>query len=115
MADTLRGMSDDQSWADLRTALIEGTDAAFLVFLDSLESEGEGDWNFAEQVMGDRRRLMQSVRVRYMEADQGTVEIQGHSGILETTNSVENIFFLLAQLIREYRRDGDSAGDFRVS
>ena len=107
LADTLRGMSDDQSWADLRTALIEGTDAAFLVFLDSLESEGEGDWNFAEQVMGDRRRLMQSVRVRYMEADQETGEIQGHSGILESTNSVENIFFLLAQLIREYRRDGE--------
>lgn len=107
LAATFRAMPDDQPLADLRTALVEGTDAAFLVFLDSLESGGEGDWDLAEQVMGDRRRLMQSVRVRYMEADGETGEVRGHAGILESTNAVENIFFLLAQLAREYRSEGE--------
>ena len=107
LAVTLRRMPDDQSLADLRTALVEGTDAAFVVFLDSLESGGEGDWDLAEQVMGDRRRLMQSVRVRYMEANEETGEVRGHAGILESTNAVENIFFLLAQLSREYRSESE--------
>lgn len=103
LAATLREMPDDQRLSDLRTALIEGTDAAFLVFLDSLETGGEGDLTLAEQMMGDRRRLMQGLRVRYMEADLETRDGGGHLEILESTNSVENIFFLLAQLIREYR------------
>ena len=102
---TLRRMPADQSLADLRTALVEETDAAFIVFLDSLESGGEGDWVFAEQIMGDRRRLMQNLRVQYLETDLETQEGRGHAGILESTNSVENIFFLLAQLIREYRSE----------
>ena len=101
----LRQMPEGQHPDGLRTALVEGTDAAMLVFLDSLGSGDGEDWGLAEQVMGDRRRLMQAMRVQYMETDPETVEAGGHAGVLESTNSVENIFFLLAQLIREYRSE----------
>ena len=110
LAATIREMPDDKSLGDLKTALVEGTDGAFLVFLDSLESGNESDWDLAERLIGDRRALMGSVRVRYIGAEQESGERRGNAGIagiLESTNSVENIFFLLAQLIREYRREGE--------
>ena len=110
LASTLREMPEDPPLGDFRTGLIEGTDSAYLVFLDTVEEGTEEDWNLTEQIMGDRRALMQGVRVRYIGADPETMEGQGQAGVVESTNSVENIFFLLAQLTREYQRDKESVG-----
>ena len=58
--------------------------------------------SLAERLMGDRRILMQGVRARYSLAEpEGGNYWQ--RGIVEATNAVENIFFLLAQLTLEFR------------
>ena len=101
-------------FGDFRSALVEGTDGAFVVFLDALESEDWDAWELAEQLMGDRRELMQRVRSQYIRTGHETGEGQQLRSIVESTNSVENIFFLLAQLTREYRQ-GDLSWDIQVS
>ena len=52
--------------------------------------------------MGDRRVLMQNIRERNLSATPEEDHLRQRI-IVETTNAVENIFFLLAQLTRDYR------------
>ena len=101
LCESLREMPEGESLHDFRSSLIEGTDGAFLVFLDALESDDADSWSFAEQLMGDRRVLMQEVRARFLQAEPESGSSR-QSGIVKGTNSVENIFFLLAQLTREF-------------
>ncbi len=54
--------------------------------------------------MGDRRVVMQEVRSRYLSAEPDD-DPERRRLIVEATNAVENIFFLLAQLMREFRTD----------
>ena len=104
LTDRLREIPGESPFGDFRSALVEGTDGAFIVFLDALENDDQDAWELAEQLMGDRRELMQRVRSQYIGASYETREGQQSQGIVESTNSVENIFFLLAQLTREYRQ-----------
>ena len=99
---------DDPALEAFQISLVEGTDAALLIFLDALEEDDPGSWALVEQVMGDRRSLMQDVRARYLamapEEDDGR-----HRIIVGATNAVENIFFLLAQLTRDFQADTERA------
>lgn len=104
LTDRLREIRQEPSFGDFRSVLVEGTDGAFIVFLDALESDNQDAWELAEQLMGDRRDLMQRLRSQYIRASYETQEGQQSRGIVESTNAVENIFFLLAQLTREYRQ-----------
>ena len=54
--------------------------------------------------MGDRRVLMQNIRERNLAATPEEDQMRQRI-IVETTNAVENIFFLLAQLTRDYRNE----------
>ncbi len=104
--ECLQELPADPDLDTFQMSVVEGTDASFLIFLDALESDDTESWEFAEQLMGDRRALMQKVRARYLalipEDDNDRQRV-----IVETTNAVENIFFLLAQLTRDFR-DVDS-------
>ncbi|MCE2501845.1 MAG: Na/Pi symporter [Dehalococcoidia bacterium] len=95
---------DDPALEAFRISVVEGTDAALLIFLDALEENDADSWDFVGQVMGDRRSLMQDVRARYLamapEEDDGRQRI-----IVDATNAVENIFFLLAQLTRDFQAE----------
>ena len=75
----------------------------------ALEEDDADSWAFVQQVMGDRRSLMQDVRARYLamapEEDDGR-----HRIIVEATNAVENIFFLLAQLTRDFQGETRGTG-----
>ncbi|MDE2787440.1 MAG: Na/Pi symporter [Chloroflexota bacterium] len=102
LPDLLRDLPEDDTLEMFQISVVEGTDAALLIFLDALEEDDPDSWAFVEQVMGDRRSLMQDVRARYLamapEEDDGR-----HRIIVEATNAVENIFFLLAQLTRDFQ------------
>ena len=95
---------DDIALETFQISVVEGTDAALLIFLDALEEDDPHSWAFVEQVMGDRRSMMQDVRARYLamapEEDDGRQSI-----IVDSTNAVENIFFLLAQLTRDFQAE----------
>ena len=107
--DALGGLPEDDLTLDaFRMSVVEGTDAAFLIFLDALEEDDPDGWAFVEQLMGDRRVMMQDVRGRYLAL---TPEDAGNQQriIEESTNAVENIFFLLAQLTRDYQESSRAA------
>jgi len=101
--EVLGGLPEDDLTLDtFRMSVVEGTDAALLIFLDALEEDDPDGWDFVEQLMGDRRVLMQEVRARYLAL---TPEDAGEQQriIVDATNAVENIFFLLAQLTRDFQ------------
>ena len=102
--DRLREIPEEPPLGDFHSLLVEGTDSALVVFLDALESEDRDDWELAGQVMGDRRELMQRVRSQYIQEVHETGRGQQSRSIVGSTNSVENIFFLLTQLTREYQQ-----------
>lgn len=104
--DYLRELPEDPDLDLFQMSVVEGTDAAFLIFLDALDSEDAESWEFAGQVVGDRRALMQKLRERYLALVPEEQSDWQHV-IVETTNAVENIFFLLAQLTRDFQ-DEDS-------
>ena len=112
LPDLLRDLPEDDMLEMFQISVVEGTDAALLIFLDALEENDPDSWAFVVQVMGDRRSLMQDVRARYLamapEEDDGRQRV-----IVEATNAVENIFFLLAQLTRDFqgeRREAAGVG-----
>lgn len=109
----LRDLPEDDMLETFQISVVEGTDAALLIFLDALEEDDPDSWAFVGQVMGDRRSLMQDVRARYLamspEEDDGR-----HRIIVEATNAVENIFFLLAQLTRDFQGERREAATIGV-
>ena len=117
MYNALEDMSHEPLLDDARSSLIEGTDGAFLVFLDALEGEDEDLWKVAEALMADRRELMQEVRARYFSPETGG---NGQGAVRAATNAVEGIFVLLKQLtqecqqgnriLTEHRLDTDRSG-----
>ena len=105
--EVLVGLPEDPTLDSFRISVVEGTDAAFLIFLDALDENDPDSWAFVEQLMGDRRVLMQEVRARYLAL---TPEDAGDQQriIVEATNAVENIFFLLSQLTRDFQESGSA-------
>ena len=95
---------DDLALEAFRISVVEGTDAALLIFLDALEENDPDSWAFVGQLMGDRRSLMQELRARYLSMAPEEDDVR-HRIIVDATNAVENIFFLLAQLTRDFQAD----------
>ena len=62
LPNLLRDLPEDDMLEMFQISVVEGTDAALLIFLDALEEDDPDSWAFVEQVMGDRRTLMQDVR-----------------------------------------------------
>ena len=71
------------------------------IFLDVLESGNAAYWEFAEQLMGDRRVSMQNIREPSLSATPKEDHVRQRI-IVETTNAVKNIF-LRAPLTRDFR------------
>ena len=104
LTDVLWQLPEDPALEAFRMSVVEGTDAAFLIFLDTLEDDDPESWEFVVELMGDRRVMMQEVRSRYLPTEQDD-DSERRRLIVEATNAVENIFFLLAQLMREFHTD----------
>ena len=110
LPEVLSELPADPTMEAFRSSVVEGTDAAFLIFLDALEDDDPAAWEFVEQIMGDRRVLMQEVRARYLAlAPDAEADADRQRVIVEATNAVENIFFLLGQLTRDLREEGRAA------
>ncbi len=99
-------LPEDSELDTFQMGIVEGTDAAYLIFLDALESGDPRSWDFTEQLMGDRRILMQNIRERNLAATPED-DLVRRRIIVETTNAVENIFFLLARLTSDFRDESD--------
>ena len=104
---------DDPTMEIFQTSVVEGTDAALLIFLDALDEDDSDSWDSVQQTMGDRRSLMQDMRTRYL-AMTPEEDDRLHRIIVDATNAVENIFFLLAQLTRDFQADTARANPVTV-
>ena len=97
MLQALPDRPDDRA---LRTSICEGVDAVFLSLLHAIESGDDELWPIVRTLTGDRSSLMSGMRNTYWKREQSLDESE-RVRIVEITNTVEHIFFLLSKLVRE--------------
>ena len=103
LCEMLRELPEHSDLGDLRTSVCEGTDAVFQSLLHAMETEDRHYWAVTKQLAGDRGDLMRVVRHKYGTADGGTDD-SSRSRVIEITNGVEHVFFLLSKLVAELDR-----------
>ena len=96
----LQSLSDRPDDRALRTTICEGVDAVFLSLHYAIESDDDELWSMAKKLVDDRSDLMSNIRRTYRQSGQLLDEAE-RARIVEITNTVEQIFFLLSKLVRE--------------
>ena len=96
----LQSLSDRPDDRALRTTICEGVDAVFLSLHTAIESDDDELWSMAKKLVDDRSDLMSNIRRTYRQSGQPLDEA-ARARIVEITNTVEQIFFLLSKLVRE--------------
>ena len=87
-----------RSIEDFCDNLVEGIDGAMLAILHALDRQDEGSLSDARKLTGDRGTLMRKLRNIYTQPEHGRSEAEERS-IVDATIAVENLFFLMAQLV----------------
>ena len=100
LCSLLQALSDRPADRALQASICEGVDAVFLSLLHAIESGDEELWAIVKELTGDRSGLMSNMRRTYRKAEQ-TLDEAERTHIVEITNTVEQIFFLLSKLVRE--------------
>ena len=95
----LLSLSDRPDDRALRTTICEGVDAVFLSLHYAIESDDEL-WPMMKKLIDDRSNLMSNMRRTYWRWGHSLDEAE-RARIVEITNTVEQIFFLLSKLVRE--------------
>lgn len=103
LCESLRELSENPALGGLRTSLLEGTDAVFQSLIHAVRAGDRDAWALAKGLAGDRTDLMRTVRHRYAVA-QPHLDDLSRSRIVEVTNTVEHVFFLLSKLVAELDR-----------
>lgn len=93
---------------DLRASVLEGIEAAFLLLLEAIEVGDEDLWSSVEVAMGDRSELMRRFRDKRWTKEQSPSN-EEVTRVIEITNAVEHVFFLLTKLVREFDTSPDSS------
>ena len=75
----------------------------FQSLLHAMETDDRHYWGVAKHLAGDRGDLMRVMRHKYGMAGRGTDE-SSRSRVIEITNAVEHVFFLLSKLVAELDR-----------
>ena len=88
---------------DFRNNLVEGVDGALLAILHALDHEDEASLSDARKLTDDRGTLMRKLRNIYTQPEHGRSEAEERS-IVDATIAVENLFFLMAQLVARATR-----------
>ena len=89
-----------------RENIREGVGAVLLALHHAVEA-GDGDsWTMAKQLAGDRSALMHRTRSEYNDLSGSSVGVD-LSGVIRTTNAVEQLFLMLSKLVQEI--DGSPA------
>ena len=90
-----------------RTSIRESVDAVLLTLIDAMENDDATSWNVVTQLTGDRKEMMRRVRTHYMESDPPLKELD-LIDVLLITNAVEEVFFVLSKLEREFNAYSES-------
>ena len=96
-----------------RTSIRESVDAVLLSLIDAMESDDATSWKVVTQLTSDRREMMRKVRTHNMESDPPLKE-RDLIDVLLITNAIEEVFFVLSKLEREYNEYCESEEHARV-
>ncbi len=96
----LQALSDRPADRTLRTGICEGVDAVFLSLLFAIESGDDDLWPIAKKLTDDRSDVMSRMRRTYWQSELSANEVE-RARIMEITNTVEQVFFLLSKLVLE--------------
>ena len=101
LCETLADLGDRSVLAQFRTNICESVDGVLLSLVDAMESDDPMSWDIARQLTGDRGAMMRKVRMQYVEMDPPLRKLE-LTNVLLITNSVEETFFLLSKMEKEY-------------
>ena len=110
LCEKLRELPEHSGLGDFRTSVCEGADAVFQSLLHAIETRDRHFWAVAKQLVGDRGDLMRAIRHKY-GAVVGDADDSSRSRVVEVTNAVEHVFFLLSKLVAEIDRSLQEAHD----
>ena len=101
LCETLADLGDRPVLTRFGTSICESVDSVLLSLIDAMESGDRMTWDIARQLTGDRGAMMCNIRVRYLEMDPPLRRVE-LINVLLITNSVEETFFLLSKLEKEF-------------
>ena len=87
--------------ARLHTSIRESVDGVILALSDAMESNDELSWDIARQLSADRSQLMGRIRAHYLDSEPALDKVH-MIRVLLTTNTVEEVFFVLEKIEKEF-------------
>ena len=101
LCETLSELTEPSALGQFRTSICESVDGVLLSVVDAMESDDAMSWDFARRLTGDRGEMMRRLRVQYLELEPPLLKLE-LINVLLITNSVEETFFLLSKLEKEF-------------
>lgn len=101
LGETLAGIGTRSALAQFKEVTCESVDGVLLSMIEAMETNDEATWEIAKQLTGDRGQMMRDFRVQYLEMDPPLENLE-EIDILLITNSVEEVFFLLSKVEKEF-------------
>ena len=101
LCDALQGTAGYPALGNLRTSLVEGVDAVFLVMFHALATN-DGDLRLmTKQLTDDRSTMMRKIRDSYLDATPSLDDVE-RANVYKMMSMTEQVFYLLSKLAHEF-------------
>jgi len=101
LCETLAELTDRPALGQFQTSICESVDGVLLSLVDAMEADDAMSWDIARQLTGERGEMMRKLREQFLELDPPLPRLD-LINVLLITNSVEETFFLLSKLGKEF-------------
>ena len=101
LCETLVEPASRPALEQFRTSICESVDGVLLSLIDAMEEDDRITWEFTRPLTGDRGELMRRMRIQFLEMQPPLHKVE-MVNVLLITNAVEETFFLLSKLEREF-------------
>ena len=102
LCETLAELPDHRSaLGQFRTSICESVDGVLLSLADAMESDDAMSWDIARELTGERGDMMRKLREQFLELEPPLRKLD-MLNILLITNSVEEAFFLMSKMEKEF-------------
>lgn len=101
LCQTLNEPAERRRLNEFRMSICESVDSVLLSMVDAMENGDRMSWEMVRRLTGDRGSMMRDVRVQFLEQDPPLQEVE-MINVLLITNTVEETFFVLSRMEREF-------------
>ena len=101
LCETLAELDEQSALGQFRSSICEGVDGVLLALAEAVESDDGMTWELVRQLTGDRGEMMRTLRMQYLEMDPPLPKLE-LINVLLITNAVEETFFLLSKIEKEF-------------